>query len=103
MNGTAVLTAPTTGKKIVGKKIVADENAINRGDVKLMDYSHRCDRCGARAYLKAYETGEMDEDRHLLFCAHHGRALEASLREKGFNTEDQTIMLYKVAKLDVSA
>lgn len=94
MNGTAALTA---------KKIVLDENSINKGDVKLMNYSHRCDRCGARAYVRAYQTGETNERRHLLFCAHHGRAYEASLIGQGFNTEDQTIMLYKVAKLDVSA
>lgn len=94
MNGTAALTA---------KKIVLDETSINRPDVKLMDYSHRCDRCGARAYVRAHKTGDTNERRHLLFCGHHGAAYEASLIGQGFNTEDQTIMLRRVAKLDVSA
>ena len=94
MNGTAALAA---------KKIVLDETSINKGDVKLMDYSHRCDRCGARAYVRAYKTGDTNETRHLLFCGHHGHAYEATLIGQGFNTEDQTIMLRKVAKLDVSA
>ena len=94
MNGTAAVAA---------KKIVLDEASINRGDVKPMDYCHRCDRCGARAYVRAYKSGDTNERRHLLFCAHHGREYEATLIGQGFNTEDQTFMLYKVAKLDVSA
>jgi hypothetical protein len=94
VNGTVALDA---------QKIVLDEAMLRKGDVKVMDYSHRCDRCGARAYIRAYKTGETNENRKLLFCGHHGRTYEASLIGQGFNTEDQTIMLYKVAKPDASA
>lgn len=94
MNGTVKLDA---------QKIVLDENAINKGDVKVLDYSHRCDRCGARAYVRAFKTGETNEDRILLFCGHHGKAYEASLIGQGFNSEDHTVMLFKVAKPDASA
>ncbi|SNC60650.1 hypothetical protein SAMN05445756_0322 [Kytococcus aerolatus] len=37
----------------------------------------RCDRCGARAYLRATVSGT-----HLLFCAHHGQAHLPALRER---------------------
>jgi hypothetical protein len=38
--------------------------------------SDRCDRCGARAYLRVVLPGGGE----LLFCAHHGRAHESALR-----------------------
>lgn len=38
--------------------------------------SDRCDRCGARAYLRVVLPGGGE----LLFCAHHGRAHETALR-----------------------
>ena len=37
----------------------------------------RCDRCGARASIRAVLPGGGD----LLFCAHHGREHAAKLRE----------------------
>lgn len=36
----------------------------------------RCDRCGARAYIRARLSGGFD----LLFCAHHGRTYLDKLR-----------------------
>ena len=35
----------------------------------------RCDRCGARAYVRVVLPGGGE----LLFCAHHGRAHETAL------------------------
>lgn len=37
----------------------------------------RCDRCGAQAYVRAVLEASGGE---LLFCGHHARAVEASLR-----------------------
>lgn len=37
----------------------------------------RCDRCGARAVVRAVLPGGGD----LLFCGHHARAYEAKLQE----------------------
>ena len=37
----------------------------------------RCDRCGAQAYIRV----DLASGGELLFCAHHGRAHEAKLRE----------------------
>jgi hypothetical protein len=46
----------------------------------------RCDRCGAQAYMRVLlATGG-----ELLFCAHHGRAHEAKLREIAAAVQDQT-------------
>jgi hypothetical protein len=49
----------------------------------------RCDRCGAQAYIRVtlVSGGE------LLFCAHHGRAHEAKLREVSTSYQDETEML----------
>jgi len=46
----------------------------------------RCDRCGARAYLRVILPGGGE----LLFCAHHGRAHEAALRARGSKILDET-------------
>lgn len=70
------------------------------------DATHRCDRCGAQAYIKAthedYETG-------LLFCNHHGNKVMIagtrtpvieSLREKGWEIFDKSDRLYESTKPD---
>lgn len=46
----------------------------------------RCDRCGAKAYIRVtLETGG-----ELLFCAHHGRKHGAALREVAAEIHDET-------------
>ena len=42
----------------------------------VLDAADRCDRCGAQAVARATMASGMD----LLFCGHHLRAHEASLR-----------------------
>jgi hypothetical protein len=45
----------------------------------------RCDRCGARAYIRAtLANGE------LLFCAHHGREYMPKLAAQALTVDDQT-------------
>ena len=46
----------------------------------------RCDRCGARAYVRVTLPGGGE----LLFCAHHGRAHEGALRAAEASIEDET-------------
>lgn len=46
----------------------------------------RCDRCGARAYVRVVLPGGGE----LLFCAHHGRAHEAALRARAAEILDET-------------
>jgi hypothetical protein len=46
----------------------------------------RCDRCGARAYLRVTLPGGGE----LLFCAHHGRAHEDALIAADADIQDQT-------------
>jgi len=46
----------------------------------------RCDRCGARAYVRVTLPGGGE----LLFCAHHGRAHEGALRAADADIQDQT-------------
>ncbi len=49
----------------------------------------RCDRCGARAYVRVLLPGGGE----LLFCAHHGRAHESALRARDAEILDQTDVL----------
>jgi hypothetical protein len=52
----------------------------------------RCDRCGARAYLRAVlPTGSM-----LLFCAHHAREHAAALRTVAVEFQDETGKLEEI-------
>jgi len=46
----------------------------------------RCDRCGARAYVRVVLPGGGE----LLFCAHHGRAHEAALRAREAEIHDES-------------
>jgi len=50
----------------------------------------RCDRCGAQAYIRV----TMPSGGELLFCAHHGRAHEARLREVSQTFQDETELLH---------
>ena len=49
----------------------------------------RCDRCGARAYLRVVLPGGGE----LLFCAHHGRAHEPALRAADAEILDESDIL----------
>lgn len=46
----------------------------------------RCDRCGARAYLRAV----LPSGSALLFCAHHAREHAAALRAVAVEMHDET-------------
>jgi hypothetical protein len=46
--------------------------------------AERCDRCGARAAVRAVLPGGAD----LLFCAHHGRQHATKLREMAVEIRD---------------
>jgi hypothetical protein len=66
------------------------------GDVTTTLASHppltaadRCDRCGAQAYIRV----TLPSGSELLFCAHHGRAHEARLREVSTSYQDETDLL----------
>lgn len=52
----------------------------------------RCDRCGARAYVRVVLAGGGE----LLFCAHHGRAHEGALRAVEADIHDDTHILETV-------
>ena len=49
----------------------------------------RCDRCGAQAYIRV----TMPSGGELLFCAHHGHAHEARLRELSAEFQDNSSQL----------
>ncbi|MCG7422691.1 MULTISPECIES: DUF7455 domain-containing protein [Micrococcus] len=57
---------------------VAEPAALTRAD--------RCDRCGAQAYVRAV----LPSGGELLFCGHHARGVEASLRPQAALWQDQT-------------
>ena len=51
-----------------------------------LSVADRCDRCGARAYIRVTLPGGGE----LLFCAHHGRAHEGALRAAEASIQDET-------------
>ena len=57
---------------------VAPRTGLTAGD--------RCDRCGARAYLRV----QMPSGAELFFCAHHGRQHEDALRQVAAAIHDET-------------
>jgi len=54
----------------------------------------RCDRCGARALVRAVMPGGGD----LYFCAHHGREHAARLRQVAIEIHDTTGALLDAAE-----
>jgi hypothetical protein len=52
----------------------------------------RCDRCGARAYLRAV----LPSGSALLFCAHHAREHAAALKHVAVEFEDHTDHLEEI-------
>jgi hypothetical protein len=51
-----------------------------------MTAADRCDRCGARAYVRVLLPGGGE----LLFCAHHGRAHASALEAVHAHIQDQS-------------
>jgi len=49
----------------------------------------RCDRCGARAYVRA----RLSSGGELLFCAHHGREHLPKLQDLATDIQDETDLL----------
>jgi len=58
----------------------------------ILTAADRCDRCGARAYLRVTLPGGGE----LLFCAHHGRRHEDALIAADASIEDETGRLQDV-------
>ncbi len=58
----------------------------------------RCDRCGAQAYVRVVLESSGGE---LLFCGHHARAVEATLKPKSSEWYDETSRLNEKAPLPV--
>lgn len=50
----------------------------------------RCDRCGAQAYLRVVLESSGGE---LLFCGHHARSVEATLKPLSSEWHDETSRL----------
>ncbi|MEV4901575.1 hypothetical protein AB0K08_09580 [Citricoccus sp. NPDC055426] len=57
----------------------------------------RCDRCGAQAYVRAVLTSGGE----LLFCGHHSRAVEGTLRPQTTVWQDETDKLHEKQPVDV--
>ena len=51
-----------------------------------MDATHRCDRCGAQAYVRTL----LPSYRELLFCAHHYRQHAPALAQVAVEIRDET-------------
>jgi hypothetical protein len=58
------------------------DDAWKEGEKPRFDATHRCDRCGAQAYVEAvFSTGTSTAS--LLFCRHDGNTVRPQLQAKG--------------------
>ena len=73
-------TAPTTTKRM------AD---VTTALAPTLTAADRCDRCGARAYVRA----RLVSGGELLFCAHHGREHLPKLQDLTTDIQDETDLL----------
>jgi len=69
--------------------------AIASRELNTMD---RCDRCGAQAYVRVVLESSGGE---LLFCGHHARSVESSLRPLSAEWHDETARLHEKAPVSV--
>lgn len=80
-----------------------NREALNKETAWSFDTTHRCDRCGAQAYMRAIAP---KSEHDLLFCAHHGNKKLAgvstikTLEAKGWKIDDQSSRLYEHTKPD---
>lgn len=58
----------------------------------------RCDRCGAQAYFRV----TLASGGELLFCAHHGKKYEESLRSVSAEIHDETAKLVETTTATAS-
>ncbi|MDJ0318124.1 MULTISPECIES: DUF7455 domain-containing protein [Arthrobacter] len=58
----------------------------------------RCDRCGAQAYVRVVLESSGGA---LLFCGHHARAVEATLKPLSSDWHDETSRLHEKAAVAV--
>jgi hypothetical protein len=58
-----------------------------------MNTMHRCDRCGARAYVRVLLRSQQE----LLFCAHHYRQHAPALAKVAAEIQDETRRLARGA------
>ncbi|MGG5172830.1 DUF7455 domain-containing protein [Pseudarthrobacter sp. J1738] len=63
-----------------------------------LDALDRCDRCGAQAYVRVVLESSGGE---LLFCGHHSRALEATLKPLSSEWHDETARLHEKPAVEV--
>ncbi|WP_427017216.1 DUF7455 domain-containing protein [Pseudarthrobacter sp. P1] len=58
----------------------------------------RCDRCGAQAYVRVVLEASGGE---LIFCGHHARSVEATLRPLAAEWHDETSRLTEKAPVSI--
>ncbi|MFC7402192.1 hypothetical protein [Citricoccus sp. GCM10030269] len=66
-------------------------------DTPVLTGADRCDRCGAQAYVRAV----LESGGELLFCGHHARAVEETLRPQTTVWQDETNKLHEKQPADI--
>jgi len=65
-----------------------EEDSMNATlEARELNATHRCDACGAQAYVRVVLESTGGE---LLFCAHHARVNEDKLRPLAASWQDET-------------
>ena len=78
------MSARESWTKRRAQRVAASPTAL--GLTSLMKAVHRCDRCGAQAYVRVLLHSRQD----LLFCAHHYRQHAPALSKVAAGIQDET-------------
>ena len=71
-------------------------STLDPAKVRQLTSRDRCDVCGAQAYVRAVLPSGHD----LLFCGHHARAVEDTLRPQTTVWQDETAKLHEKEPVD---
>ena len=67
-------------------RLEREQAAGDLAPVEMLTVVDRCDRCGARAYVRVLLPSRLE----LLFCAHHTRQYASALKKIAVAIQDET-------------
>ena len=82
-----------SGSRFWGRDRAFRQESEVAGGAGALTAVDRCDRCGARAYVRVLLPNALE----LLFCAHHNRQYGSALKKIAVEIRDETDRLVHVA------
>ena len=73
-------------------RLEREQTAPGLAPAEMLSVMHRCDRCGAQAYVRVLLPSRLE----LLFCAHHNRQYASALTKVAIEIRDESEWLTPV-------